>query len=64
MIAVAVILTLTVIITRRDIVYSLVIAWALMGIIVKQIDIQNIVVIGGVGLVTILLASIVKAIRR
>jgi benzodiazapine receptor len=64
MIAVTIILTLTVIITKGDFGYSLVVAWALIGIIVKQIDIPSVVIVGGIGLGIILLASIIKAIRR
>jgi hypothetical protein len=63
MILIATILTLIVIITKGDVGYSLVVAWALIGIIVKQIDIQNIVIIGGIGLGIILSALIVKALR-
>lgn len=38
MLVVATAVTLTVIVTRRDIAYTIVIAWALVGIVVKQSD--------------------------
>jgi hypothetical protein len=49
MIGVTLILTLTFIFTRKDVGYSLVIVWALLGIIVKQISYQNIVLVSGIG---------------
>jgi hypothetical protein len=64
MIVITVLLTLTVIITRKDVGYSLVIAWALVGIMVKHIDIQSVVIIGGIGLGIILSASIINALRK
>jgi hypothetical protein len=63
MILIATILTLIIIITRGDIGYSLVVTWALIGIIVKQINVLNIVIIGGIGLGIILLTIILKAVR-
>ena len=50
MIAVAVILTLLNIQTRGDVGYTLVIIWALGGIIVKQMAIQPIVMTAGLGI--------------
>ncbi len=55
-IIVALIITLTVIITRRDVAYSLVIVWALVGIIVKQIENQSIVMTAAISAVIILVA--------
>lgn len=52
MIGAAILVTLIVILTRGDAGYSLVIIWALAGIIAKQIEIQNIVLTAGIGLNT------------
>jgi hypothetical protein len=60
MIAVAVILTVLVIYTRGDLAYSLVIVWALGGIIVKQSAVQMIVVSSGAGIIAILAAMVVR----
>ena len=60
MIAVAVILTILVIYTRGDLAYSLVIVWALGGIIVKQSAVQIIVVSSGAGIIAILAAMVVR----
>jgi hypothetical protein len=51
MIAVAVFLTLINIQTRTDIGYTMVVIWALGGIIVKQMMIKNIVYISGLGII-------------
>jgi hypothetical protein len=58
MIVVALAVTLAVIFTRRDIAFSLVIIWALIGIMVKQSAQQNIVIIAAIGVIVILLALI------
>lgn len=56
MIIVAAVITLAVIITRRDIAFSLVIIWALIGIIVKQIENQTIVITAGTSAIIIAIA--------
>ena len=63
MIALAMIVNLAVIATRGEIAYSLVIIWALVGIIVKQIEDQIIASTAGVGVAIIIIALIVKVIR-
>lgn len=55
-IVVALVITLAVVATRRDIAYSLVIVWALVGIIVKQIENQTIVMTAEIGVVVIFVA--------
>ena len=57
-IIVALIINLAVIITRRDLAYSLVIIWALIGIIVKQTLNQSIVIAAGVSTIVIVVALI------
>jgi hypothetical protein len=52
-ITVAVILTLLNIKTRADIGYTLVIIWALGGIMVKQMAIQSIVLTAGLGIIVL-----------
>jgi benzodiazapine receptor len=49
-------ITLAVIVTRRDIAYSMVIIWALIGIAVKQASTPNIVYTAGIGAAIIALA--------
>jgi len=70
-ISVALIITLAVIVTRRDIAYSLVIIWALIGIIVKQIGEQSILVAAGASVIIITITLILarsglltKALKR
>jgi len=53
---VALVITLAVIVTRRDIAYSLVIVWALAGIAVKQNASQNIVTTVEIAIAVILIA--------
>ncbi|MFP3950552.1 MAG: TspO/MBR family protein [Candidatus Bathyarchaeia archaeon] len=60
LITVAVLLTLVNIWTRRDIPYSLVLIWALGGIIVKQLETGIVPYAAGVGIAAILLGLIVK----
>jgi benzodiazapine receptor len=55
-IVIAMIITLAVTATRRDIAYSLVIVWALVGIIVKQSPYQNIVVAAEISAIIIAIA--------
>ena len=57
-IIVALAITLLVLATRRDIAYGLVIIWALLGIAVKQIENQNIVMLTEISAIIILLALI------
>jgi benzodiazapine receptor len=64
-IAVALLITLAVIATRRDVAYSLVIVWALVGIAVNQSAYQNIVLAATVSVVIIIvvLAAVLVASR-
>jgi benzodiazapine receptor len=55
-IAIALLITLLVIATRKDVAYGLVIIWALLGIAVKQSGNQNIVMTTEIGAVIILIA--------
>jgi benzodiazapine receptor len=61
-IAVALIITLTMIVTRKDVAYGLVIAWALGGIMVKQIENQTIVLTAEVSIAIVLIAIVVMAV--
>jgi hypothetical protein len=64
-IIIAMIINLAVIITRRDIAYSLVIIWALIGIIAKQYEEQSIVITAGISAIIIVIALIsVYIVRR
>jgi benzodiazapine receptor len=58
-IIVALLITLLVIVTRRDVTYGLVIIWALVGIAVKQSGNQNIVVIAEIS--AIIIAAVLAA---
>jgi len=58
-IAVALLITLAVIATRKDVAYSLVIVWALVGIAVNQSAYQNIVMAAEVSAVIIVVALVV-----
>lgn len=62
MIIVALIVTIAVISTKKDAAFSLVIIWALGGIIVKQIENQSIVLTASVGAIIIAVALIVRMI--
>ena len=62
-IIIALIITLGVIVTRKDIAYSLVIIWALVGIIVKQMDEQSIVLSAGISAAIILVALVAMNLR-
>jgi len=55
-IIVALVITLLVLATRRDIAYSLVIIWALVGIAVKQSGNQNIVILTEASAIIVLIA--------
>lgn len=52
-IIIALLITLLVIVTRKDVAYGLVIIWALVGIAVKQSENQNIVVIAEISAIII-----------
>jgi len=62
-IIIALLITLGVIVTRRDIAYSLVIIWALVGIALKQNSYQSIVWSAGVSAVVILVAVVAVNLR-
>jgi benzodiazapine receptor len=55
-IAVALLITLTVIATRKDVAYSLVLVWALVGIAVNQSGYQNIVMAAEISALIIIVA--------
>jgi hypothetical protein len=55
-IAVALLITLAVIATRKDVAYSLVLVWALVGIAVNQSAYQNIVLAAEISAVSIVVA--------
>jgi benzodiazapine receptor len=64
-IAVALLITLGVIATRRDVAYSLVLVWALVGIAVNQSAYQNIVLAAEISAVIILVAvAVVLAVSK
>jgi benzodiazapine receptor len=58
-IVVALIITLAVIATRRDVAYSLVLVWALVGIAVNQSAYQNVVLASVIGAITIVVVLVV-----
>ena len=64
MIMIALIIDLTIVVKRRDIAYSLVIIWALAGIIVKQADKQSIVITAGVSAIIIAVALIFVNLKK
>jgi benzodiazapine receptor len=57
-IAVALLITLAVIATRKDVAYSLVIVWALVGIAVNQSGYQNIVLAAAISVLIIVVALV------
>ena len=57
-IVVAMLISLAVIATRKDVAYSLVIVWALAGIIVKQIENQTVVLTAEVSILIVLIAIV------
>jgi hypothetical protein len=57
---VALVVVLTVIITRRDIAYSLVAVWALAGIAVEQSLYPNIITVAEIAIAIILVALILS----
>ena len=59
-IIVALIITVGVVYTRRDVGYSLVIIWALGGIIVKQMENQSIVLTCGIGAIIVVIALVLS----
>jgi hypothetical protein len=62
-IIIALIITLGVIVTRKDVAYSLVLVWALVGIVVKQSANQSIVLTAGASVAVILIALIAVSLR-
>ena len=58
-IAVAVLITLVVIATRKDVAYSLVLVWALVGIAVNQSDYRDIVTAATASVIIIIVALVV-----
>ena len=56
MLVVALVVTLAVIFTRRDVAFSLVVVWALAGIMVKQAAQQNVMITAAIGVIAILVA--------
>jgi tryptophan-rich sensory protein len=63
MIGVAIAVTLIMILRKRDIGFSLVLIWASLGILVKQSDLQNIVLTAGSGIGIIIIALVIQAVR-
>lgn len=64
MVLVALAVTLAVIFTRRDVAFSLVVMWALIGIIIKQSVQQNIVITAAIGVIAVLAALITSIIYQ
>ncbi len=60
-IAMALILTLVVLATRRDVAYSFVIIWALIGIMAKQTEYQNIMLAAEGSIAILLIATVAAA---
>lgn len=63
MIGVAIAVTLIMILRKRDIGFSLVLIWALFGILVKQSEVQNIVLTSGSGIGLIVVTLVIQAVR-
>jgi len=61
-IAVAVLIAVIAVVTRKDVAYSLVIVWALFGIMSRQIENQTIVLTAEVGMAIVLVAIAVVAV--
>ena len=61
-IVVALVITLAVIGTRKDAAYSLVLVWALVGIVAKQIENQTVVLTAEVSIAIILIAIVAMAV--
>ncbi len=61
-IVVALLITLAVIATRKDAAYSLVLVWALAGIMAKQIENQTVVLIAGGSIAIVLIAIVAMAV--
>jgi len=62
-IIIALVITLGVIVTRKDIAYGLVLVWALVGIVVKQSDYQSIVLTAGASAAVIIVALVAVNLR-
>jgi hypothetical protein len=63
-IIIALIIDLIIIIKRKDIAYSLVIIWALAGIIVKQAETQSIVITASISAIIIVVALILMKLKE
>ena len=68
-IAVGIAIALSVLFTRKDIFYCLVVDWALLGILIKRLDVetvpdQGVIVIAIVGLILISVGILMQIIRR
>jgi len=63
-IIVALMITVGVIYTRKDVGYSLVIIWALGGIIVKQMENQSIVLTCGIGVIIVAIALVLSVVLK
>ena len=63
-IIIALMIDVTIVIKRRDIAYSLVIIWALAGIIVKQAENQSIVTTAGISAIIIVIALILVKLKE
>ena len=63
MLGIAIVVTLIMIARKRDIGFSLVLIWALFGILVKQSEVQNIVLTAGGGIGLIVIALVIQAMR-
>ena len=63
-IIVALVITVGVTYTRKDVGYSLVIIWALGGIIVKQMENQSIVLTCGIGAIIVVIALVLSMILK
>jgi hypothetical protein len=69
MIVIAILLTLIVLFSRKDIFYSLVIIWALAGIIYKRVELAepyygSIAWTAGIGILIILVVAIFQAVKK
>ena len=58
MLVIAAAVTLTIVITRRDVAYTAVIVWALVGIVVKQSDTALVAVTAGLMAIVVSVAAL------
>ncbi len=63
MLGIALIVTILVLATRKDFGYGLVVIWALLGIIVKNIGSTNIVLVTSIGIGLITFTTIIQIVR-